>query len=183
MLMRTHTSGSFRLIQMGKMTGTVLFHGLKAQTVLIAFTGSMESLVSLCKRCVSLNHMQSLILNAGSGKSTLARFIFDRLNVQDHLCPWAESRVVVKVAHFFWNPGTTLQKSWIGMLRSVLFQLLDEVPGLCEPCVSPSRWRTALLPDVTLSEWTESELLDGIRAFIRKSDAHIFFLIDGLDVS
>lgn len=139
--------------------------------------------MSLRKQRESLNRVQSLILAAGSGKSTLARFIYDRLDVQDHLCPWAESSAVVKAAHFFWNPGTTLQKSWIGMLRSLLFQLLDEVPGLCEPCVSPSRWRTALLPDTTFSEWTESELLNGIRTFIRTTEAHLFFLIDGLDVS
>lgn len=121
-------------------------------------------------------------LNEGSGKSTLARFIYDRLNVQGHLCPWAESRTVLKAAHFFWNPGTTLQKSWIGMLRSLLFQLLDEVPALSELCVSPSRWRTALLPGATFSDWTESELLHGIRAFVRTTEAHLFFLIDGLDV-
>lgn len=126
--------------------------------------------------------MQSLIPNAGSGKSTLARFIYDRLNVRDHLCPWAESRTVLKAAHFFWNPGTKLQKSWTGMLRSLLFQLLDEVPALCEICVSPSRWRTALLPDATFSEWTESELLHGIRAFVRATEAYLFLLIDGLDV-
>lgn len=68
------------------------------------------------------------------------------------------------------------------MLRSLLFQLLDEVPALCELCVSPSRWRTALLPGATFSEWTESELLHGIRAFVRTTEAHLFFLIDGLDV-
>lgn len=128
------------------------------------------------------NRCSLLIGNTGSGKSTLARFIHDRLDVHDHLGPWAGSRNVVKVAHFFWNPGTTLQKSWIGMLRSLLFQLLDQVPGLCEPCVSPSRWRTALSPDVTFSEWTESELLHGIRSFVSTTEAYLFFLIDGLDV-
>ena len=131
---------------------------------------------------MSLNQIKFLFRNAGSGKSTLARFIYDRLNVHEHLHPWAETRNVIKVAHFFWNPGTTLQKSWTGMLRSLLFQLLDQVPGLSEPCVSPSRWRTALSPDATFSEWTESELLQGIRAFVGTTEAYMFFLIDGLDV-
>lgn len=120
--------------------------------------------------------------NEGSGKSTLARFILDRLDVHDHLHPWAESKAVVKVAHFFWNPGTTLQKSWAGMLRSLLFQLLDQVPRLSEPCVSTSRWRRSLSLDASFNEWTESELLHGIRAFVRITEARLFFLIDGLDV-
>lgn len=135
-----------------------------------------------CNKCFQRRY-GLLIDNTGSGKSTLARFIYDRLDVHDHLCPWAEIRNVVKVAHFFWNPGATLQKSWIGMLRSLLFQLLDQVPGLSEQCVSPSRWRTALSPDVTFNEWTESELLHGIRSFVRTTEAYLFFLIDGLDVS
>lgn len=69
------------------------------------------------------------------------------------------------------------------MLRSLLFQLLDQIPGLCEACVSPSRWRTALSSDAIVNDWTASELLHGIRAFISSTGAKIFFLIDGLDVS
>lgn len=68
------------------------------------------------------------------------------------------------------------------MLRSLFSQLLDQVPELSEPCVSASQWRASAFPDAILAEWTASELLRGIRAFIRMTEAYLFFLIDGLDV-
>ncbi|KAG8165529.1 hypothetical protein KVR01_004081 [Diaporthe batatas] len=140
-----------------------------------------HSFVAWARRLGSPQRIYWIHGKPGSGKSTLSRFVYDRLDIDDHLRPWAESRAVVKAAHFFWNPGTTLQKSWIGMLRSLFSQLLDQVPGLSEPCVSPSRWRAALSSEAISTEWTSSELLHGIHSFVRKTEAYLFFLIDGLD--
>lgn len=45
---------------------------------------------------------------------------------------WAKGRPLHPLVFFFWRPGTRLQKSVEGLLRSLLLQLLDEIPSLDE---------------------------------------------------
>jgi ATPase subunit of ABC transporter with duplicated ATPase domains len=64
---------------------------------------------------------------AGSGKSTLMkRIIYDKRTKQ-RFRHWScnGTRDPVMIQHFFWLPGTHLQKSHWGMLQSLLHQILS----------------------------------------------------------
>ncbi|KAL9619549.1 MAG: hypothetical protein Q9160_005825 [Pyrenula sp. 1 TL-2023] len=98
-----------------------------------------------------------------------------------HLSPWAESRPLIKARCFFWNPGNQLQKSLAGLLRSLLFQLLEQLPSEISKVVPFHRWRNARSVKSSIGEWATSELLNTIREFVSLHCGNVFILIDGLD--
>jgi Tfp pilus assembly pilus retraction ATPase PilT len=70
---------------------------------------------------------------AGSGKSTLMNFLLDDQNsekIHKHLHIWAGHGKLVFISFFFWRAGISLQKSVLGLLRSMLYQILQADPSL-----------------------------------------------------
>jgi hypothetical protein len=67
---------------------------------------------------------------AGSGKSTLMKFIHGHSKTVAALKRWAGPNELVVLHFFFWNLGTTLQKSQVGMLRALLHEMLERFPEL-----------------------------------------------------
>ncbi|KAE9379537.1 hypothetical protein N431DRAFT_327470 [Stipitochalara longipes BDJ] len=61
---------------------------------------------------------------AGSGKSTLMRYICDNDITKKHLKSWAGSSELHMISFYFWNTGCKEQRSQIGLLRSLLHQIL-----------------------------------------------------------
>ncbi|KAL5313509.1 hypothetical protein ACEPPN_017929 [Leptodophora sp. 'Broadleaf-Isolate-01'] len=128
----------------------------------------------------------------GSGKSTLMKHILDDERTQIYLERWAHqepSAPLVVASFFFWNSGTLEQRSQIGMLRSLLFQVLDQKPKLL-PIILPSLWlrqyRKYLAdgPRAVWSEgWTLRVLMTAFRRLMTQKEVSckLFFLIDGLD--
>jgi predicted ATPase len=76
---------------------------------------------------------------AGSGKSTLMRYIYEDPRTQEHLKVWAGETPVHTPMFFFWWRGTKLQKSQDGLLRSLLYAVLQQTPEFV-PFVLPSQW-------------------------------------------
>jgi hypothetical protein len=118
---------------------------------------------------------------AGSGKSTLMKFIWHHSTTRAALRYWAKNHKLVIASHFFWNAGNNkMQMSQVGLLRSLLFQILrqrpDLIPSMCKPKVD--------VGDITSDyQWTLKELL---AVFARLSDRSLnpvmmCFFIDGLD--
>jgi hypothetical protein len=62
---------------------------------------------------------------AGSGKSTLMNYITNEPRTEEALTTWADSTELLTPSFFFWNAGTVLQKTYQGLLRSLLFQIAD----------------------------------------------------------
>ncbi|KAL2829048.1 hypothetical protein BJY01DRAFT_255184 [Aspergillus pseudoustus] len=60
-----------------------------------------------------------------SGKSTLMKFIIEHPKLADLLRIWSGQDNFCIAKFYFWNPGSRIQKSRVGLLRSLLFQLLD----------------------------------------------------------
>ena len=122
----------------------------------------------------------------GSGKSTFMKFIVHNRQTDHALQVWAGDKDVLKASHYFWAAGATLQKSHEGLLRSLLFDILDQYPQLI-PAVLPGRWSLTDQLDQTapsdLNPWTLTELQASIRALGDKTDAiaRFCFFIDGLD--
>jgi len=61
---------------------------------------------------------------AGSGKSTLMKFLYDHEQTRKLLTSWASPIKLDLANFFFWNSGTTDQKSQSGLLRSLLHEIL-----------------------------------------------------------
>ena len=66
----------------------------------------------------------------GSGKSTLMRHIWDHPNLSELVGKGTQDRPKIKAAFFFYYRGTHLQKSFEGMLHTILRRLLTLEPRL-----------------------------------------------------
>ncbi|KAH8773150.1 hypothetical protein F5882DRAFT_172339 [Hyaloscypha sp. PMI_1271] len=76
---------------------------------------------------------------AGSGKSTFMKHLYDDRRTRKYLKTWAGNAPLCVASFFFWNSGSREQKSQIGLLRSLLFQLFSQHPNLI-PIVLPELW-------------------------------------------
>jgi hypothetical protein len=83
---------------------------------------------------------------------------------------------------FFWNSGTEIQQSHEGLIRTLLYQLLDQMPRLI-PFAFPRRVETGLMFGFEEQAWTWDELLNAFRRVVRKATetTKIVFFIDGMD--
>ncbi|OJD31723.1 small s protein [Diplodia corticola] len=68
----------------------------------------------------------------GAGKSTLMKFAFQDSRTRELLENWDQPGSFVKAGFFFHHRGSKAQKSFEGMLRSLLHQILRDVPSLCQ---------------------------------------------------
>lgn len=79
----------------------------------------------------------------GSGKSTLMKYIYDLDDTFEFLNMWKKTHRLIKAGFFFYYRGSQSQKSFEGLVRSILSQILDNVPELCqeipEDCLSHSK--------------------------------------------
>jgi hypothetical protein len=124
---------------------------------------------------------------AGSGKSTLMKFICRDPRTKQSLELWCDGDKLVFGKFFFWKPGTPMQRSLKGLMRSLLHSILEQVPELIEHTF-PSAWKEVgqvpwnvpcninfSLPDIeeAFVLLTKDEKLYESRRFC--------FFIDGLD--
>ncbi|KAK1238167.1 hypothetical protein MKX08_002746 [Trichoderma sp. CBMAI-0020] len=61
----------------------------------------------------------------GSGKSTLMKYIFQSSWTEDLLHDWRKSSLDIKAGFFFHFRGNAMQKSFEGLLRSLIIQILQ----------------------------------------------------------
>ncbi|KAI0106570.1 hypothetical protein F4776DRAFT_645778 [Hypoxylon sp. NC0597] len=122
----------------------------------------------------------------GSGKSTLMKFIVQHQRTWELLHKFSSGAVQIRASFLFHDRGTLLQKSFEGLLRSLLFQIFDKlerykaiVAVLLKPLLdihwSPEAGR---FRDLTINE-LESCLAALLQQNHVKLD--IFFLLDALD--
>ncbi|KAK4220643.1 hypothetical protein QBC38DRAFT_449856 [Podospora fimiseda] len=125
---------------------------------------------------------------AGSGKSTLLKYISNHAKTRELVQEWSGSRPLIFAAFYFWNAGTAMQRSQEGLLRTLLYQFLEQMPHLT-PIVCPRRWAIAkLFGDKGMAQapqWTWTELHQSFSViasdlFLGKNVNMCLFL-DGLD--
>lgn len=118
---------------------------------------------------------------AGSGKSTPMNFICQDPRTKAALMVWSGTDKIFMPKFFFWSPGAHLQKSLAGLLRSLIYQILDRFPDLMPVLtrsVSHAQYGLQQVP-----AWTEQRLRatlqyllsDGLKAY------RLCVFIDGLD--
>ena len=112
----------------------------------------------------------------GSGKSTLMKYITKEFRTHIKREDMSSSKMVV-ASFFFWNSGSVLQKSLVGFLRSLLYQIADQQPDLI-PVMDNTSFR-----QTELFAWTEQRLSMVLRRLLDHIPPSIdlYFFIDGLD--
>lgn len=117
---------------------------------------------------------------AGSGKSTLMKYIYDSPQTREALQHWAGGTRLIFATFFSWNIGSTLQKSQVGLLRSLLHDILQQVPDLI-PGVLPRLCRAASQGEDF--QPTLAELKSGFEKLATQTitPLKICILIDGID--
>lgn len=125
----------------------------------------------------------------GSGKSTLMKFVADHEETKKALSTWAKGVKLITASHYFWWSGTALQKSQEGLLRTLLYSILQQCPDLVRK-VCEEKWiidsNIASFTDSEPSEsdpWTLEELHSAFNAIAEYPDLKVkfCFFIDGLD--
>ncbi|MCJ1386458.1 hypothetical protein MMC17_009584 [Xylographa soralifera] len=118
----------------------------------------------------------------GSGKSTLMKFICQDERTRAGLQRWAGASELITASFYFWIAGVSIQKSAIGLLQSLMFEILQQNRNLI-PRLFPWRWRTHQYRDIKSQSWTENEFWDAIKILKTQmtQDSRFCFFIDGLD--
>ena len=123
----------------------------------------------------------------GSGKSTLMKFIVREHQTLQLLENWKKNGRLLIISFFFWRPGSDLQKSATGLLRSLLYQIARQWPDLIDHLDVRDR-KTAGDVNVPINlrhllAWTDQRLLYVLKCFLdwKPTSLWICALIDGLD--
>ena len=124
---------------------------------------------------------------AGSGKSTLINFLSQDERTKEALTIWSGTKDILMPKFFFWSGGTTMQKSFEGLLRSLLWQILHECPDtniLKLDAGSRSKQNREISRNSNLTgAWTIRRLQRTLQEVIDElqSSYRFCFFIDGLD--
>ena len=118
----------------------------------------------------------------GSGKSTLMKFLAGASETQRPLSRWAYPKRIVTVSHYVWSAGSPMQRSRAGLFRSLLYELLKQVPGLIGALCKDA------MDDLEMNQlqsrrWQLGELESALRRLpcLDILPVKIYFIIDGLD--
>ena len=118
---------------------------------------------------------------AGSGKSTLMNFVCHDPRTEAALKIWSGTNKIFTPTFFFWSPGSQLQKSLAGLLRSLIYQILERFPDLM-PVLAESTgpFQHGLCQVPT---WTEQRLRATLQNLlcVESEKCHFCIFIDGLD--
>jgi hypothetical protein len=124
----------------------------------------------------------------GSGKTTLLHHIFRNPQVFTHLEAWSGASPGIASAFFFSASGTALQNSATGLLRSILYESLqDMIYGPLEQdqgiiqWLFADRWNQFTSYGGGLHDFTFPELRKAFELMISDVGKKFLFMIDGLD--
>ncbi|KAJ4286934.1 hypothetical protein N0V90_012814 [Kalmusia sp. IMI 367209] len=116
----------------------------------------------------------------GSGRSTLMKYLVDQPRMYELLRQWAGTHRLGVASHYFWNPGTVMQKSESGLLRKLLYDIVRQFPTEALKAIPHEFEDTRVLGDML---WTVVDLRKALEAFGKNEDlgTKFCFFIDGLD--
>lgn len=119
---------------------------------------------------------------AGSGKSTLMKYISENPKTTSLLSSWAADDQILTASFFFWNAGSSLQKSQLGLLRGLLHDAMSQYPSLIS-IVFPGLCRAIARGVTDIGDPSLSELKEGFSLLISQNvlPLKICFFIDGID--
>lgn len=134
---------------------------------------------------------------AASGKSTLMKYLYERpelVNILSRSYAKGHENLIFASFFFFDLGKSTLQKSYEGLLRALLHQVVKDREGLwhdvfdakCRSIINNYRDRNKLLEEYLSTfdvRWSLADLQSALRTFASRKPQNlkVFLLIDGLD--
>ena len=121
----------------------------------------------------------------GSGKSTFMRYLFSHPSTSDHLKAWAGETPLTIASFFFWTSGSYDQRSQAGLLRYLLYQILEQLPELTAWSF-PQLWLRSQDAKARVKnpiKWTVDDLMSGLSACVERAvrTSKLCLFVDGLD--
>jgi hypothetical protein len=116
----------------------------------------------------------------GSGKSTLMKYLYNDPRTLENLELWTRDNQITMAGFFFWNSGSSMQMSKMGLLQTLLYEALKGDPSSI-PQLFRDRWRSYDLFGIDLHPWSWEELVLGFKLLISNNSRRFLFFIDGLD--
>lgn len=111
--------------------------------------------------------------------------LYESPHLAQSLQKWAAGEELRILCFYFWNAASDIQMSLQRLVRTLLFQALEQNQQYIPLCF-PSRFETRLMfPDEVIFRpplmW--DELLDGLKAYLQEAskEKKLFLLLDGLD--
>ncbi|KAL9628126.1 MAG: hypothetical protein Q9204_006093, partial [Flavoplaca sp. TL-2023a] len=114
----------------------------------------------------------------GSGKSTLMKFLIYSPRTRDLLAQWSLGKSPLIVGFYFWLSGSELQRSFKGLLCSIIHQLVYEDKQLVTKLL---RRNAGLLSKRSTGDWSKQELQRVLTQTINLLDRPLCIFLDGLD--
>ncbi|KAH6617407.1 hypothetical protein F5144DRAFT_586364 [Chaetomium tenue] len=122
----------------------------------------------------------------GSGKSTLIKHLVSQPATFSYLAEWGGHKKVLTAMFYSWDAGSELQKSQVGFLRTLLYQIVKQAPEMA-PRLFPGRWAMQKIFGSGslehLPPWTWEELFEsvGTLATLPQRNFNLAIFVDGLD--
>ena len=126
----------------------------------------------------------------GSGKSTLMKYVsteFRKFCESEAVSHWINDENLVICSFFFWNTGSPSQKNYVGLLRSLLFQIAEQrrdlVPIMMGDDTTTSARRSEAHEPGLMYAWTKERLDKALQRLLAKKppSIRVCMFIDGLD--
>lgn len=122
----------------------------------------------------------------GSGKSSLMKLIATHPGARKLLEAWATPKTYLIITHYFWAAGTDEQKGVLGMLRSILYQLIKTESTLSDQLITFLQHEGYISNDyASIETWNMSrQNLELALKYTLERVEHshkVFYLLDGLD--
>lgn len=110
----------------------------------------------------------------GSGKTTLVKYILAQERTKKYLNIWSPGCKIA--SHFFWRPGSQMQKNVQGLLCSLLYQLLDSSATALNAIMSS-------IHDTkdSYQDWPMAQLRSALRKTLDSYENGVCLFLDGLD--
>ncbi|KAF1992354.1 hypothetical protein K402DRAFT_320597 [Aulographum hederae CBS 113979] len=121
----------------------------------------------------------------GSGKSTFMGFLNEHRETGARLQHWSDGTQLVTANFFFWTSGSYDQRSQRGLLRYLLYQILQQRPELTA-WAFPELWLKSQDTKTRVTsppKWTVTDTMEGLRNVVELAvkESKVCFFIDGLD--
>lgn len=102
------------------------------------------------------------------------KFLSNHVQSKNALAQWAGTKRIMIASHFFWNSGTEMQKSQLGLFQTLLSHILRSDPDVLDRLFPKGRPK---------EPWDVEELLSTFNRLkdISNSTTKFCFFIDGLD--
>ncbi|KAI1464509.1 uncharacterized protein F4812DRAFT_467088 [Daldinia caldariorum] len=117
----------------------------------------------------------------GSGKSTLMKYIFEDSRTRELLHDPRNSVDEVYAGFFFHYRGSLIQKSFDGLLRGILSQILEQKRKVCHIILPLFTHTTSV--ELLAESWTSARLEEALTLILNQQQFNldIFLFLDALD--